>query len=381
MQQTETLVVGASIAGLALGACLQKHGIEYVIIEKGGRLATPWHNHYDRLHLHTNKGISHLPYKKFDKKIPRYPSRQQVIDYLEAYQREFNIQPLFNTEAKQIKKEGGYWITETDQGVFKSKYLLMATGAFGNPKPVSFKGMETFTGRLLHSCEYKSGKAFRGQKVLVVGFGNSACEIAMDLYEEGALPSMAVRSPVNIIPRDVAGIPILQISQIMSRLPPRLADAIAAPLIRMLVGDVRTLGLKRLPYGPFAQIKKDGSIPVLDIGTVKHIRQGHIKIYGGIDRINGSTVRFSNGQQEDFDAIVAAIGYTGSCAGMLHVEKRRFDDLKNGVEEQNYFGADGLYFCGYWVGPRGQIREIAADARKIAKDIARKESHSKSSVK
>lgn len=378
MQQTEALVVGASIAGLALGACLQKQGIEHIIIEKGSQLAMPWRNHYNRLHLHTNKRISHLPYKKFGKNIPRYPSRQKVIDYLEDYQRAFNIQPLFNTEAKEIKKEDGYWITETNRGVFKSKYLLMATGAFGKPKPVRFEGMETFTGRLLHSCDYKSGKAFRGQRVLVVGFGNSACEIAIDLYEEGALPFMAVRSPVNVIPRDVAGIPILEISQIMSRLPPRLADVLAAPLIRMVIGNVEKLGLHKMPYGPFVQIKENGSVPVLDIGVVKHIREGHIKICSGIDRINKSTVHFSDGRQAGFDAIVAAIGYTSNCTDILHVEQHRFDDLKNPVDKQSYFGADGLYFCGYWVGPTGQIREIAADAQKIAKDIERKASRFKS---
>jgi indole-3-pyruvate monooxygenase len=70
--------------------------------------------------------------------------------------------------------------------------------------------METFTGKILHSCEYKTGKDLLGQKVLVVGFGNSACEIAIDLYEQGAKTSMSVRSPVNAVPRDIFGIPVLQ---------------------------------------------------------------------------------------------------------------------------------------------------------------------------
>src|SRR6185436_17909386 len=130
--------------------------------------------------------------------------------------------------------------------------------------PVVFKGMESFPGKILHSYEYKTGKDFTGQKVLVVGFGNSACEIAIDLYEQGAVPFMAVRSPVNVIPRDVMGIPILELSQLMSRLPPRLADTINAPLINILVGNIKKLGLRKLPYGPFEQIRKDGSIPLLD---------------------------------------------------------------------------------------------------------------------
>jgi len=211
----------------------------------------------------------------------------------------------------------------------------------------------------------------------VVGFGNSACEIAIDLYEQGAIPFMSVRSPVNIIPREIAGIPILELSLIMSHLPPRVADTINAPLMRLIFGDITKLGLTKKPYGPFEEIKKDGSIPLLDIGTVKHIRQGHIMVYGGIDHIEGSSVHFLDGRREDFDVIVACIGFNSGNAEIIAVDKNRFEDLKVCVNQQRYFGKDGLYFCGFWVGPTGHIREIAADAQKIAKDIAEKEGHSK----
>jgi hypothetical protein len=230
----------------------------------------------------------------------------------------------------------------------------------------------------LHSYGYKTGGDFNGQNVLVVGFGNSACEIAIDLYEQGAVPSMAVRSPVNMIPRDLLGIPILKISMLMSRLPPRVADIIIAPLMRLLFGDITKLGLKKMSYGTFEQIQKDGNIPLIDIGTVKHIRQGHIKIYNNIDHISGKTVHFADGKKEDFDAIVAAIGYYRDYAEIINVDKSRFEDLKVAVNKQKYFGKDGLYFCGFWIGPTGVISEIASDAQKIAKDIAKKEKLSRS---
>ena len=121
MKQTHTLIIGASVSGLASACCLQKMGMEYTVIEKQGQVAMPWRNHYDRLHLHTNKSLSNLPYKKFGNAIPRYPSRQQVVDYLEDYQKEFNINPVFNTEAKRVKKDGDYLITETNNDKFKSK--------------------------------------------------------------------------------------------------------------------------------------------------------------------------------------------------------------------------------------------------------------------
>ena len=371
--QTNTLIIGAGISGLASAAALQKKHIEYIIIEKQNQVASAWRSHYDRLHLHTSKRFSHLPFKKFGKTIPRYPGRQEVVDYLDDYRKEFNIHPVFNTAARSVRRESEHWITETDAGGIVSKYLIMATGAYGRPKPVSFPGMDTFPGRILHSFEYKTGKDFTGQKVLVVGFGNSACEIAIDLYEQGAIPFMSVRSPVNVIPRDVLGLPVIELSLLLNRLPVRMADALSAPLLKWLIGDLNKLGLKKLPYGPLEEIRRDGNAPVLDIGTLQLIREGHIGMYGEMDHIAGETIHFMDGRKEVFHAIVAAIGYCQDYAEIVDVEKRRFEDLRLSVAKQKYFGEDGLYFCGYWISPTGQIREIGLDARKIAGDIAKKD--------
>ncbi|MBO9203863.1 MULTISPECIES: flavin-containing monooxygenase [Niastella] len=371
--QTNTLIVGAGISGLATAACLKRQGIEYVAIEKHAQVASAWHNHYHRLHLHTNKRISQLPYRKFGKNIPRYPSRQQVIDYLNDYQQTFNIQPVFNTIATAIKKEGDYWLTQTTNGNFQSEFLVMATGPYGKPKPFVLQGMETFPGKILHSAAYKTGKDFVGQKVLVIGFGNSACEIAIDLFEQGATPVMAVRSAVNIVPRDVLGIPILELSLILNFLPPRIADLLSAPLANILIGDLTSLGLKRKPYGPLEQIQREGKAPVLDIGTIRLIRKGQIKIVGDLDRIDGKLVHFKEGTTQPFDAIIACIGYSRDEIKIIETDSNRFDDLRVSAIHQQYFGKDGLYFCGYYVSPTGQIREISGDARKIAKDISRRQ--------
>jgi indole-3-pyruvate monooxygenase len=361
LQKTTTLVIGAGISGLATAAALQKKGTGYILIEKETQAFTPWRNHYERLHLHTNKGLSALPFKKFGSTIPRYPSRRQVVEYLEDYQQVFHIHPVFNTEARSVRKSGDHWITETGNGVYASKYIVMATGAYNKPKPVHFRGMESFPGPILHSSHYKTGRDFTGQRVLVVGFGNSACEIAIDLYEQGASPAMAVRSPVNVIPRDLFGMPILRISLLLARLPTRMADAISAPWIRSVIGDITKLGLKKKPYGPFEQIRKDGTIPVLDTGVIQLIREGHIPLYENIDHIEGRTVYFINGMKADFDALVAATGYETNFTEMVTDQK------------QDYFGDGGLYFCGLRIGPTGVIREISSDAKKIARDIAGKE--------
>jgi indole-3-pyruvate monooxygenase len=373
LQHTNTLVIGASISGLASAACLQKQNIEYIIIERNEQIASPWLNHYERLHLHTSKRFSHLPYKKFGKNIPRYPSRQQVLDYLKDYQNEFNIFPAFNLEALSVNRVEDGWMTETKQGQIHSKYIVMATGPYDQPNPIHFKGMASFEGRILHSADYKTGKDFRGQKVLVVGFGNSACEIAIDLTEQGAAVSMSVRSEVNIVPRDVLGIPVLELSLLLSRLSPRIADTLSAPLLNGLVGGLGGLGLEKKPYGPLEQIRRDGKVPVLDIGTLDLIRKGEVKIRKEIDFIEGKYIYFKNDLRESFDAIVAGIGFSREGLKIVHVEPRRLADLLNSTGKQKYFGESGLYFCGYWISPTGQIREIALDAQRIARHIAARE--------
>lgn len=371
LKQTNTLIIGASVSGLACAASLQKQNIEFTIIEKQNQVAWPWRNHYERLHLHTSKRFSNLPFKKFRKEIPRYPTRQQVVDYLEDYQKEFSIDPIFNTEAISIKKENNFWITKTNNDGFQSKYVIMATGAYGQPASINFKGQETFPGRIIHSCKYKTGKEFKRQNVLVIGFGNSACEIAVDLVEQGAKPSMSVRSAVNVIPREIFGIPVLELSLLMKNLSPKIADFISAPLVNWSIGDLKKIGLKKLPYGPLEEIRREGKIPLLDIGTIDQIRKGKIKIYDGIELIEGETIHFKNGQKGNFDAIIAGIGYERNYNQIVHVEKDRFVDLKVCTNQQKYFGKDGLYFCGYWVSPTGQFREISLDAKKIALDITK----------
>lgn len=372
MISTHTLIIGASAAGLASAACLQRVGIEFIIVEKHPQLATCWRNHYDRLHLHTSKKISALPYVNFNDSLPDYPTRRDVVSYLDNYATELNIHPVFNTEVLSVKKEGDSWITKTNSATYQSAFVIIATGLTNTPNMPVFKGMNSFSGEILHSSKFKNGAAFSGKNVLVVGFGNSACEQAICLHEHGAYPSLSVRSAVNVIPRDIFGFPILEIGKLTSNLPPRLADKLNAPLIRMLVGDITKLGLKKSTYGPMEQIQKQKRIPLLDIGTIKLIREGFIKVYGDILWMEGNIVYFEKYQQQHFDAIILATGYHHKLDKFLNVCSNRIDDLNNPVNRQNYFGKDGLYFCGFYVSPNGMLREIGIEANIIANDIGKK---------
>ena len=117
------------------------------------------------------------------------------------------------------------------------------------------------------------------------------------------------------------------------------------------------------------QIEKQKRIPLLDIGTIELIRQGHIKVYGDILRIEGTTVYFKNNKQQDFNAIILGTGYTHNLENFLECSSDRIEDAGHAISQQSAFGKDGLYFCGFYLSPQGMLREIGIEARKIAGDI------------
>lgn len=369
--RTQTVIVGAGPAGLAAAVCLQRAGVPFLLLERSARVGEAWHGHYQRLHLHTDKSRSQLPYLSFPKDSPRYPARLEVIDYLEAYARRFGLAPRFHEEVVACRRREGEWQTETRTARYASHSLVLATGYNRLPNLPSWPGQESFQGTILHTSAYRDGAAYQGKRVLVVGFGNSGGEIAIDLCEHGARVSLAVRNPVTVIPRELLGIPILAIGIPLQKLPARLADLLTAPILRAVFGDLAPLGLKKAPEGPFAKIQKHSRIPLIDIGTIGLIRKGQLGVYPGLERFTGRGVVFTDGGQKDFDAVILATGFRPAVDAFLEQDPNLMDEggtpLQSGCEAR----APGLYFCGYRVTATGMLREIAMEARHISRDIAR----------
>jgi cation diffusion facilitator CzcD-associated flavoprotein CzcO len=367
----QTIVVGAGPAGLAVGASLQQAGISCLILEQADKVGVAWHGHYERLHLHTDKKHSELPWAPFPKEYPRYPSRLQMISYLEAYARQFHLEPRLGQQVVSARQADGVWEVQTQDTRYRASSLVIATGYNREPWLPTWPGQDSFQGSLLHSSEYRNGEPFRGRKVLVVGFGNSGGEIAIDLWEHGARPSLAVRGPVNVIPRDLFGIPILAIGILQSKLPPRWADALNAPLLRAVMGDLTRYGLRKLPQGPVTQIRGKARIPLIDVGTIKLIKGGQVKVYPRIERFTADAVLFTDGRQEEFDAVILATGYRPRVNAFLEGALAAYDDEGTPLFSGSESPVPGLYFCGFHVSPTGMLREIALEARRISAAIAK----------
>lgn len=366
--RSETVVIGASAAGLATSACLTHAKAEHVLLEQSEQVGTAWRNHYERLHLHTHKGGSGLPHHGFAKGVPRYPSRTQFVEYLEDYVQKLGLRPKLGERVTSVVAGEGGWEVETSKARYRSRNVVIATGLTRSPFLPSWNGQEQYRGELIHSSRYRNGEPWRGRRVLVIGFGNSAGEIALDLLEHGAAPTLSVRGAVNVISREVMGLPILAVGALLRPFGPRVADLLGAPLFRLTVGNIKRLGLSKLPYGAMQQVQEHGQFPFIDIGTIAAIREGRIEIRRGVERFTPAGVCFDETGEEKFDAVIAATGYrprlgdflgdAASICGSAGVPPR------SGVAV-----APGLYFCGFHPSTRGMLRQIGLDAQNIARAI------------
>lgn len=371
-RMVDTLIIGASAAGLATAACLKESGQRFEVLEASNVVGQAWRQHYDRLHLHTPKSSSALPGLVMPSEWPRYPTRDQVVDYLERYLVHHRLEPRFGQKVTHLERHDDEWVATTRDEEWRTRSVVIATGANRRPVRPTWPGLSTFRGQVMHSSEYRNGDPWHGRPVLVVGFGNSACEQAIDLVERGSQAHLAVRSPVNVIPRDLFGVvPVLQLGVLMQHLPPAAADALAWPMIRASIGDIRKVGLRKLPYGPNTQIARDRHIPLLDIGTMDHIRAGRIRVHGDIERFTEDGVVFTDGETLVLAALVLATGYSPALDEFLVQWREVCDPNGIPVTSGSPTALPGLYFCGQFVSPAGMLRQIRIEAGRIATHIAR----------
>jgi cation diffusion facilitator CzcD-associated flavoprotein CzcO len=370
MTDLDAIIVGAGPAGLACAASMGGPGLRATVLEKATAVGSVWRRHYDRLHLHTDRGHSGLPGMAMPRTYPTYPSREQVVEYLESYAAHFRIQPVFNTAVLKIARNGSQWRVDTDRTSDSAPIVVIATGWADFPYRPCWPGSDTFQGNLIHSSEYRNCSPYIGKRVLVVGFGNSGGEIALDLANAHIDTTLAVRGAVQILPRDLLGIPILSWAIAQRSLPTGIVDFINAPVIRLAVGPIERFGLKRAAKGPRRMIEEDGRVPLLDVGTLAKIRDGSIQVRGGIDHFTPEGVVFSNQDAQKFDAIILATGFRPDLRKLLpNVNGVLTQDGKPLVTGQAT-NEPGLYFCGLVASPTGQLREIGLEARRIA-DLAR----------
>jgi thioredoxin reductase len=367
----DCVIVGAGPAGLAAAQRFQAQGLKPVLLEKAAEVGAAWRRHYDRLHLHTPRMHSSLPGLPIPRSSGRYPSRAQFVEYLESYAAKFGLAPRFETPVGAIRRDGRGWAVETSAETLKTPIVVVATGWADFPHLPRWPGMDAFHGTILHSSAYRNGEPFQGARALVIGFGNSGAEIALDLAEHGADVTLSQRSPIRILPRELFGIPILDFAIAQRFLPARLADAINAPILRWKIGSIEKLGFKTARKGAIQMIEEDGRIPMIDVGALDLIRQGRIKVRGAVDSFTREGVAFAEGGGAAFDVVVLATGFKPDLRRLLPDAEGVLDREGRPLVSDRRTAEPGLYFVGALSTPTGQLREIRLGATRVA-DLAQR---------
>ena len=366
----QTLIIGAGPSGLAVAGCLRQAGLDFALIDQAPAIAWSWRNHYTRLHLHTPGAHSGLPGLPFPERYPQYPSRAQVVAYLEAYAAHFGLEPRLNTRVERAEQRANGWRVSTDDDIWQARALVVASGYNAVPNRPDFAG--SFDGRVLHSAEYRDGAPFQGQRVVVVGCGNSGAEIALDLFEHGAAQvTLIVRGPRYVAPRDVFGLPAQSTSIMLGKLPRRLGDAIGRFASRLTMGDMSKYGFRRPAAGPLTEVDLHGRVALIDVGTVELIKQGVIRTAPGVARLEPRGVICVDGQRIDADAIVCATGYRPGIARFLEGAEGLLDARGLPRVHGRPGAAPGLFFCGFRNPSTGALRECALEAERIAASLSR----------
>jgi putative flavoprotein involved in K+ transport len=374
-ERYETVVIGGGPGGLATAAVLKRAGIPAVVLEGSDAVGASWRRHYDRLHLHTVRWLSHLPGYRFSSKHGNWVSRDGVVAYLERYVRHHGLDVRTGTQVRGMERDAGTggWSLETSGGAIHARYVVVATGYNHTPVLPDWPGRDGFEGELIHGQDYRNPQPYRGRDVLVVGSGNTGAEIAVDLVEGGAARvRMSIRTPPNVLLREVNGVPATVTGIMMRHVPIRLADALAKTTAKMTVGDLTPYGLPPAPRGPFTRAVKEGAIPILDVGLVDMLKQGRVEIVAAVRGFEGPSVLLSDGSRIEPDAVVACAGYARGLeplVGHLGVLGSKGEPIVHGG--QTHPSAPGVYFVGYTNPVSGMFREFGIVARKIARAIAR----------
>jgi cation diffusion facilitator CzcD-associated flavoprotein CzcO len=372
---TPAVIVGAGPAGLATAGRLRKLGVDFEVLEQTDKIASTWHNHYDRLCLHTVKQLSNLPHKDFPDNYPLYVPREDLVQYYEDYAADFDIKPHFNQQVNDVKRQdNGQWQVSTAAGLsFLTDHVIIATGVNRVPHSPTWEGQDSYKGQLTHSISYKNADPFQGHKVLIIGFGNTGAELALDLSENDVDVTVSIRTPITIVPRDVNGRPVQVTAKQLAKLPFGLGDWLGTQIRRFIIGDLTKYGVPLSKIHPAVQLRETGKTPVIDLGTVAHIKSGKIKVVGDIDRFCEEGVILENGEKRAFDSIILATGYRANLHDFVENVDSLLDKYKVPKEAVAEGRHEGLYFVGfdnYKLG--GLLGTIFTDSETVAETIKAK---------
>jgi len=363
---TDVLVIGAGPGGLAASQQLKQHGVPHKVLERGDTVGHTWANLYDSLVLHTGKRMSSLPGLAFPADYPTFVSRADFLKYLLQYRETFDLPVETGKPVSRLERTAAGWTAHVNGDRISCRSLVMATGIVANPVAPRFPGQDRFKGHVMHSVEYRRPDPFRGQRVLVVGVGNSGGEIGAELAHQGIPVTLAVRSGANVVPRELLGIPIQYVAYYVRKLP--------RPVQRIIVSLVRQITILRRgpPVLPPSPVFALDAVPLIGFHLVDAIKAGTAQVRPGLREFTANGVRFTDGREESFDTVILATGFHAALAPLGALVTTDAKGFARRADRVTSADQEGLFFVGSNYDSGGGLLNIGIDAKLVAQRLSKR---------
>jgi dimethylaniline monooxygenase (N-oxide forming) len=358
-------IIGAGASGVTVAKSLRQRGVDFDWFEKGSALGGLWRydndsgtsSAYRSLQIDTSSRSLAYPDFPVPPGRPAYLRAAHVLEYLEGYAAEFGVADAVQTSTEVTAVErGGRWSVTTDRhGTREYDAVVVANGHLSVPRRPSFPG--TFAGQELHSHDYRTPEPFSGKSVVVVGMGNSGCDIAVDLARVARQVHLSTRRSAWILPKYLLGVPTDRWSAFLTRrlrLPTPVARNLVKAVARVAVGPQERFGVPK----PAHPIHREHA--TIGQELLQYVAYDWIRVRPDIESLDGDEVRFADGTSTTADAIVYATGYDPSFPFLPADLVARAESGGRLYRRILHPDAPGLYFAGLVqpVGPTIPLVEI-----------------------
>ncbi|MFN8175401.1 MAG: NAD(P)-binding domain-containing protein [Solirubrobacteraceae bacterium] len=365
-------IIGAGSSGIAACQVLSARGIPFDCFETGSQVGGNWRymndngmsSAYRSLHINTSKGLMGYSTFPMPADYPDYPDHYRIAAYFDDYVDRFAFRDRirFRTEVTRVEPDGGAWrVTwrpadgsgSEQSGRYRA--VLVANGHHWDarwPEP-PFPGSDSFAGEQMHVHDYKTPDVLAGKRVLVLGIGNSACDIAVESSRIAKRTLLAMRRGAYVMPKYLFGKPTDESNTpALTRLPFPLQRLFFAFALRIAQGRVTDSGL------PEPDHKLLHAHPTISSELLPRIGHGDIVVKPNIARLDGDRVRFVDGSSEPVDVIVYCTGYKITFPffdeGLVSAPGNHIPLYRRVVSPEH----PGLYFIGL-LQPLGAIMPLA----------------------
>lgn len=306
-------LIGAGPSGLGAARNLARRGIPFVGFEAHSDVGGLWDidgsrsTMYETAHLISSRTTTAYDEFPMREGTPDYPSHWQMREYFRDYADTFDLRRhfRFRNPVTRVEPDGDEWLVTAEGPGGKAETtrhagVIIANGLFSTPSIPEFEG--EFTGEILHTSEYRRPEAFRDKRVLVIGAGNSGCDIAVDAVGQARSVDMSLRSGYWFFPKYILGRPSDTLNE-GPALPPPVKQRIDSRVIRLITGDPARLGFP-VPEGKIYETH-----PVMNTLVLYHAGHGDIRVQPDVERFEGSDVVFADGSLAEYDMVMMATGY------------------------------------------------------------------------